>query len=164
MADFHGTKNILIIPLLFSEYSEPWYPGFLVSICKSSLWSVNRKSLLNRGPDSTPIEISKLVLLQCMHYDKKNKKKIIEKIKTNSKEVWGKSAVIWTGLVEPPAVWHPEKLFHLGVPLFPLRRIDIQRCLVWVIGKHCSEPWDPDLLIVAPFQPMCQVFPPEAKN
>lgn len=86
-------------------------------------------------------------------------KKNIDLIKTNNKEVWGKSAAAWTGLVEAPPVWHPERLFHLGVLLFPLRRIATQRCLVWVIAECCSEPWDPDLLIVRfHFSPCAKSF------
>jgi len=58
MAEFHGTKNILFILFLFPAHSDTWYSGSLVSIYKSSLWSINGQSLLHRGPDPTPIEIS----------------------------------------------------------------------------------------------------------
>lgn len=50
------------------------------------------ESSLNRGPYPTPAEISKPVFLYCMHYYWKNLK-VIELIKTNNKEVWGKSTV-----------------------------------------------------------------------
>lgn len=63
MAECHGTE---IIPLLFSEYSEPQYLVLMVSIYKSSLWPVNGKTLLNGGTDPTPVEISEHLLLHSM--------------------------------------------------------------------------------------------------